>query len=385
MTNAIAYVTNTGNVKVVDLELNLLKSIHQPDMQLSWPTFSQNNERILFSGTRVVPGHNQKDVSALYELNLQDGPIPHLIYTNQVGTGMISADTPHYALWSPDSSKIALITQTIEGGMTLFILERDTSNLIQKIDGAPIYFSWSCDSNFLFAHVSDSYYLVNVISGDINKLGWNSSLCMCPMWSPKENSCLIGIDSENNKQNIGMVNIEGDFSSVLDVEGSATFMWSSSGKHLALSENLDNERGYYNNTYVIDTKSFSKEILTFDPLLCMFWSPKGDQICYVTLSDKGYGSLRFAVSDLEGNITYLPDFKPSQMQLIAYMFFDQYSISHSPWSADGTRIIFSGLLGYEEDRTPLPTNEEVSIFQVELTNPSHVQKIDRGVFGTWTR
>ncbi len=385
MNNTIAYVTHEGTINVVDSKLDMVKSIRQPDMLLSWPTFLQNNEGIIFSGTRTFPGKNAEDVNALYLLNLKKDQIPRLVYINESDTGMISTDTPHYVLGSPDSSKVAFISQTIEGGMSLFVKVENSSNLVKIIDGAPIYFSWSADSNYLMAHVSDSYYLANVSNGDVVKLDGDSSLCMCPMWSPVNDYCLLGIDSENDKQRIGLVDYEGQFSNIMDVDGSATFIWDPSGKYFALAENLDNDRGYYNNTSIIDTNGFSKEVLISDPLLCMFWSPKGDQICYVTLSENGYGSLRFGVCDFNGNIIYLPDFKPSQMQLISYMFFDQYSMSHSPWSADGGRIIFSGLLGYESERTPLPNDEEVDVYQVEISSPNYAQKIDRGTFGVWRR
>ena len=174
MNNTIAYVTHEGTINVVDSKLDMVKSIRQPDMLLSWPTFLQNKEDIIFSGTRTFPGKNTKDVNALYLLNLKNDQIPRLVYINESDTGMISTDTPHYVLGSPDSSKIAFISQTIEGGMSLFVKVHNSSNLLKIIDGAPIYFSWSADSNYLMAHVSDSYYLANVSNGDVVKLDGDS-------------------------------------------------------------------------------------------------------------------------------------------------------------------------------------------------------------------
>ncbi len=230
MNNTIAYVTHEGTINLVDSKLDMVKSIRQPDMLLSWPTFLQNKEDIIFSGTRTFPGKNTKDVNALYLLNLKNDQIPRLVYINESDTGMISTDTPHYVLGSPDSSKVAFISQTIEGGMSLFVKVENSSNLVKIIDGAPIYFSWSADSNYLMAHVSDSYYLANVSNGDVVKLDGDSSLCMCPMWSPVNDYCLLGIDYENDKQRIGLVDYEGQFSNVMDVDGSATFIWDPSGR-----------------------------------------------------------------------------------------------------------------------------------------------------------
>ena len=58
MNNTIAYVTHEGTINLVDSKLDMVKSIRQPDMLLSWPTFLQNNQGIIFSGTRTFPGKN---------------------------------------------------------------------------------------------------------------------------------------------------------------------------------------------------------------------------------------------------------------------------------------------------------------------------------------
>ena len=53
--------------------------------------------------------------------------------------------------------------------------------------------------------------------------------------------------------------------------------------------------------------------LSDDPALAFYWSPDGSKAAYVTYSDGAEGSLRFGVVEVDsGELTYLPDFVPSQ-------------------------------------------------------------------------
>ena len=53
----------------------------------------------------------------------------------------------------------------------------------------------------------------------------------------------------------------------------------------------------------------------------------------------------------------MPDFVPSRQQLTAFMFFDQYAQSLTPWSPDGRSLLIFGKLGYYEERSPLSDDE----------------------------
>ena len=65
------------------------------------------------------------------------------------------------------------------------------------------------------------------------------------------------------------------------------------------------------------------------------------------------------------------------------MFFDQYVKSHSPWSPDGHHLIFSGILGYEEVRRPLPSGSSTGVFVADLRTDLAPTQIAEGTIGFW--
>lgn len=65
MNNTIAYVTHEGTINVVDSKLDMVKSIRQPDMLLSWPTFYKTMKVSFFQGHVLFLVRMQK-TSMLY-------------------------------------------------------------------------------------------------------------------------------------------------------------------------------------------------------------------------------------------------------------------------------------------------------------------------------
>ena len=64
------------------------------------------------------------------------------------------------------------------------------------------------------------------------------------------------------------------------------------------------------------------------------------------------------------------------------MYFDQYVMSHSPWSPDGGNLVFSGALGYEKVRRPLPVGESTKVFVADVpggASPESGRKRVRGL------
>ena len=67
-----------------------------------------------------------------------------------------------------------------------------------------------------------------------------------------------------------------------------------------------------------------------------------------------------------------------------FMFFDQYGQSHSPWSPDGSQIVFSGTLGRQAVRVPLPEGDTTSVFVADAGGEAEPQRIAQGFIGVWS-
>ena len=95
--------------------------------------------------------------------------------------------------------------------------------------------------------------------------------------------------------------------------------------------------------------------------------------------------MRWGLVEIEGgSVRYLADFRPTEEQLTAYMFFDQYVQSHDPWAPDGRRLIFSGALGYHEERALLPRADEAEVRVADVAGADPPAAVARGFLGFWS-
>ena len=382
----IAYASDDGLVYAIESEGGRPRPLTPRGMTSTWPTWSPNGESVAFSGLRSgMNGHAQLD---LYVTDA-DSPDARAIYANQPGTDAIARKTPHYALWSPDSSKLSFIAQTWESGLTLIVSDvtgdGGTSGLV---NGAPLYMSWSADSRFLLAHSERSHYLIEFGKGrEARQMPGSSTGYMAPSWSPTGKEMALMRDSGGERQSLLVGNVdERSFRAVAEVVGRASLGWRPGGGYIGLARDLEAASGYYRGLWLVDVNSGSERRVIADPLLCFFWSPDGARVAYVTPSEDAEGSVKWAVASIDGGDEprSLVDFRPTQEQLTAFMFFDQYCQSHSLWSPDSSRIVFSGVLGVEKVRAPLPEGDETGVFVVDADGTGEPRRIAQGSIGFWS-
>ena len=252
------------------------------------------------------------------------------------------------------------------------------------MDGGPLFISWSPDSKYLVAHAHQLHYLINVAENERSQIPVMSSLYMAPSWSPHATEMALFGEIADNRQALLVADTEGGAARILtEVDGAASISWSRDGNQLALARDLDREAGYYAGLWLVNTDESGLEQITQDPVLSFFWSPDGSSIAYITSSEGGDGSIRWAVLNMESRQTiHLADFRPSQEQLTMFMFFDQYGQSHSPWTSDSKHLIFAGVSGFENVRRQLPGGDTSSVYLVDVENDNLPVEIARGSLGT---
>ena len=212
-----------------------------------------------------------------------------------------------------------------------------------------------------------------------------ASAYMAPSWSPNVNKVAMCQDLALNVHAIYIGDFEnGGVSTLMEMKDICSFSWNPNGRNLAVLRDIDRDTGYYRGLSLVDAESGEGGQITADPVLAFFWSPIGERLAYITPSEAADGSVRWCILDtVSHEKRYLDDFTPSQEQLITFMFFDQYSQSHTPWSPDGKSLIFSGLLGHREVRTELPHASETFIFVADVDGDSSVNEISKGTFASW--
>ena len=379
----IAFVDPAGRVQIASSTNDQTRPLTPAGMRFTWPSWSPDGRSLALS--RYGAGENGHGGLRLY-LTDPIGESLTEIYANEPGTDAIAHETPHYVLWSPDSSNLAFVAQTMQGGLTLFVRGAITKGDPKRIlSGGPLFASWSPDSRFILVHSGQLHYLMRSDEFDAAQIPVVSGRYMAPSWSPTSNHMALCGELSERQQGLLVAGTEGDGTRmVAEVEGSATFSWHPAGRHIGLAKNLDMDTGFYDGLWMVDTQEETEEQILHDRFLSFFWSPNGAYVAYIAPSDGGDGSVRWGILDVNTKATYyLADFRPTREQLNIFMFFDQYSQSHSPWSHDSRSLIFAGRLGSQPVRTSLPESRSSQVYTLPITPGSDPKLVGTGAIGVW--
>ena len=379
----LAVVGKDGVIYVSDEALEGWSELSPPEFSSSWPTWSPDGLSLAYS--RFRPPTNG-DLRLSLCVSTLDGESGREVHVNQSGTDAISERTPHYMLWSPDGSAIAIVAQTLEKGLTLFLADGGAESASEEVlGGGPLFVSWSNDSRHLLAHAHQLHYLVISESRDVAQVPVTSQYYMSPCWNPVRPEMAMLGELVGSRQALMLGNVEEGGSRILsEVEGAVAMAYRPDGEAIAICRELDRGKGYYSGLWLYDAITGEADQLYDGRLLSFFWSPDGSLIALVVPSETGEGSIRWATLDLESrNVTYHEDFRPSRSQLTTFMFFDQYRQSHSPWSPDGSRLVFAGELGHQIRRTALPNDSATKVLVLDPST-GDTKQVSEGLFGTWS-
>jgi TolB protein len=383
--NRIAIVSSDERVRVVSPDVLGVPylAVSPREHRCAWPVWSPNGEELMYS---AYPAAGSNGYGAFRVISRPPGKPATAIYTNEPGTDAIARHTPHYLMWSPDGNKVAFIAQTLSAGMSLVVASADGAGTpVRLLDGAPMYFCWSHDSEYIFVHVRELHYLIRLSEPEPAQVPVMSMGYQAPSVSAHDGRIAMCGEMSETEQAIIVATIQGGADIVGEVEGLAAVSWRPGRGQLAVASGLNRGSGYYDRLALLDADSTAERVLIEDPMLCFFWSPDGSKIAYITPSEEAEGSIRWAVLDLESDeITYLVDFLPSREQLMMFMFFDQYGQSHSMWSPDGSKILFAGVPGRLEERGPLVGGSASSIFIADVSGATEPALIGPGSVGVWS-
>ena len=380
----IAYVDPDMRVHVANSDGSEQRLLDAPGRAHTWPVWSPKAGRLAFSG--ISSGSNGRGRLGLYLHDLGDGPAQTL-FENEPGSDALAQRTPHYALWSPDGTRLAFVARTNREGLTLFVVDVSREGAAEPvIDGFPIFLSWSPDSRWLLLHCGQDHFMVDFeANGKVEKMPGGSSLYMAPSWSPVAN--VMGVMRQGDQERQGLLvgnATSGEASLVTELEGGAAFSWSPNGGRIALARDPHESSRFYRGLWLIDADGSQERRLSEDLVLCFFWSPDGAEIAYITPAQEASESVRWGVVDSESGATrYLADFRPSEEQVNTFMFFDQYAQSHNPWSPDGQKLIFSGVVAEADSGSALPQAHQASVLVADVDGRQPPAPVAKGFLGFW--
>ena len=352
----IAYVTPEGEIWTAAPDGSSRSQLSPADDGFyTWPTWSPDGRTIVFS---AVLGDAAENVRVLLlEAELAEGTVSSL-HSGATGfVGLLAEDVVHYPIWSPDGAHLAFIAGR-EDGLALLLDDRSDDAPPREILGdGPLWLSWSADSRFLLAHRGQDNILIDVGSGDAvdgyptTRVDSLAERYRVSAWSPAD-ARFAYVERDGGGDHVIVMTTPDGARTRIDrapVIHSA-LSWSPDARHLAV-HGTSGITTYMGQQVILgegfrlyDASGVPTDLGVGDVMIAMFWSPEGSRIAYVTAPD-ARGTLSWRLYDVDTNESrLLAEFIPSGPQLVLFSFFDQYALSHSPWSHDGRSLVFAGRL-----------------------------------------
>ena len=340
--NRIAFVGLEGQIYTVDPDGSQPRRISPKKGVFTWPTWSPDARRLVFSGI-VEDGADDVRIS-LFVFDAASSRVRELYAAEPGVVGLLAEGVVHYALWSPDSTRVAFIAFTSKG-LSLFLDDpTDGVEAALVLDQGPLWMSWSPDSQYLLVHRGADHFLVNTLEEirvdelDIHAVGYR-----VPAWKPTGAIATLASGGPG-RYTIFSAKVVGDG---LDVPQPVTslheigfpltpaFLWSPSGDLLALAGStrmisyLGQTILVYRDLALFSESKTAQTLLIQDNVMAYFWSPDGSRLAYVSPSQTADTLCWTVLNVANGERWPLVEFIPSPDQLTMFQFFDQYAYSHS--------------------------------------------------------
>ena len=356
----IAFVTPAGQVRTMAIDGSEVRNISPPgDGQYAWPAWSPDGQLIVYSKL-IGQGEGRARLRVL-AADL-DSNAARSIHSVEIDPPEDTGPYSYFA-WSPDGTHLAFIVGTGPSASLMLSDLRNPAAAREILTGGAIWPSWSGDSRHLLIHREREIMLVNLDSEGAGGGYRTDSLDVlaerhrAAPWSPANGRFALVARDGGGDHAVVLADPSGAMTRVDRAPfHHAALSFSPDGTHLAVYF-AGSETSYMGREIMLgeglrlyDGGGGATNLGVGDLMIAMFWSPAGDMIAYVTAPDDR-GVLSWRLYDVAANESRpLADFIPSGPQLSILTYFDQFALSHSPWTHDGRHLVFSGRLIDDNDR-----------------------------------
>ena len=316
-----------------------------PSTAWIWPVWSPDG---VWVAAFEIPYDDDAAGPAQLQLLSTDG-------VRQVALFTLTDEAPLYAAWSPDGSRLAVLTQPTDGSLNLHQVAVDRPGVSRVLEqGAPLFFSWAPEGQQISVHVGGrraGRVIVRDALGDGADLTPSASpgLYCAPIWIGGR---LVFVEGQSGLRGVVLsANADGsDPREVARLVGLAAITPAFDGERLLLGVAQDGEGGAYDTVRLIHLSSGEDVLVNDEPCLAFFWSAARQSLLYVRV-DRDRGHLSWHERRVGAPPRALCRFIPTREMLFHLHYFDQLSLTHPLVSADGATLAFAGTL-VEDDADP---------------------------------
>lgn len=312
----------------------------------AWPTWNASAGTLFVS--TVESGRKGKPAARVLRYDLKNRA-PAVIYENPPGTSSMGPGLPHYLNPSPDGRHVLVLTQAASSGLALFFVDAAGRGPGRPIGrGAPLFSAWSASSDAVLLHAGGELSLMELSTAPSTELfATNHVGYRVPAWSPDGRSFAV-TTGDGRKHSLVVYDREGHITGSLAPSwGSAAFVWSPDGELIAQAQSRRGQPQRYVDLQLVGTSSHGVRPLRVRECCAFVWSPTSEYLA-VLVPDSSGKRVAWTVVARDGSVVRrFPAFQPSPEFSIYMAFFDQYLLSHSLWSADGTWLLGFGRLPYD--------------------------------------
>jgi TolB protein len=307
-----------------------------------WPCWSPDGEVIAVS--TLHPGG--REVRGTIELLDAEGRPLRTAHQALPGTPpVIAPRVPHYVNWAPGAGTLAFVAPGTDS-LALFLSDRHGTYSSDRVaSGAPLFFSWSPDGEWIAVHAGGDLSIYAVRTRTMmpvlsNAIGFRAPVFVGSRFvyaTPSPPGVVVAAaDAADPGEQRELGRFEG-----------GVVLQAVAGDPPAVSVSLTREpdTGSFNELILLDPATGQKTPVARGPFSAAIWSPRGDQVAVVVPGQMGDGRYSVMVYDRRGHYVAVSEsFVPSQDYRTYLGFFDQYLLSHALWSSDGEAFLCCGRL-----------------------------------------
>lgn len=304
-----------------------------------WPAWRPGRREYAVSRVETAGGATH---AALHLQGIDGGDIP-IPGSMSAPPALIAERLAHYALWDPTGHVICYV---MPSGRTLAArLWRPGEPEAETLTGGtPIFPCWSPDGRRLVLHYGDHLMSVDVESGDQRRLSTNAmGFRTAAISSDGELTAF----AEANPQGTALLchRQAADVSTeAARFDGGVALSFRPGTHELTIAVTTGAEAGVFRDLYVLDMDRASEpRRLIHGPVLAYWWAPTGDRLAVLVPAYTGDGRYQVRFHSADGRFSRAMEpvtLSPDVRTMVS--FFDQFALSHRPWSPDGRRFAFAG-------------------------------------------